>query len=71
MSEQSQPSDALFLESLDMAWEVVRAVLQGLALWWYEHPHVPRERIVATAMNSIWMGFERVRRGELWQPPSR
>jgi AcrR family transcriptional regulator len=56
-------------ESLDMAWEVVRAVLQGLALWWYEHPHVPRERIVATAMNSIWMGFERVRRGELWQPP--
>jgi hypothetical protein len=31
---------------------------------------VPRERIVATAMNSIWMGFERVRRGELWQPPS-
>ena len=57
-------------ESLDMAWEVVRAVLQSLALWWYEHPHVPRERIVATAMNSIWIGFERVRRGELWQPPS-
>lgn len=57
-------------ESLDMSWEVVRAVLQGLALWWYEHPHVPRERIVATAMNSIWMGFERVRRGELWQPPA-
>jgi len=56
-------------ESLDMSWEVVRAVLQGLALWWYEHPHVPRERIVATAMNSIWMGFERVRRGELWRPP--
>ena len=57
-------------ESLDMSWEVVRAVLQGLALWWYEHPHVPRERIVATAMNSIWMGFERVRRGELWRPPA-
>jgi AcrR family transcriptional regulator len=57
-------------ESLDMSWEVVRAVLQGLALWWYEHPHVPRERIVTTAMNSIWMGFERVRRGELWRPPA-
>jgi AcrR family transcriptional regulator len=56
------------VESLDMAWETVRAVLQGLALWWYEHPHVPRERIVATAMNSIWMGFDRVRRGELWRP---
>jgi AcrR family transcriptional regulator len=56
-------------ESLDMAWEVVRAVLQGLALWWYEHPDVSRERVVATAMNSLWMGFERVRRGEVWQPP--
>jgi AcrR family transcriptional regulator len=55
-------------ESLDMAWEVVRAVLQGLALWWSEHPHVPRERIVATAMNSIWVGYERVLRGELWRP---
>jgi hypothetical protein len=49
-----------------MAWEVVRAVLQGLALWWAEHPHVPRERIVATAMNSIWIGYDRVLAGETW-----
>jgi AcrR family transcriptional regulator len=59
------------VESLDMAWEVVRAVLQGLALWWSEHPHVPRERIVATAMNSIWLGYERVLGGELWRPAPR
>jgi AcrR family transcriptional regulator len=56
------------VESLDMAWEVVRAVLQGLALWWSEHPQVPRERIVATAMNSIWLGYERVLGGDRWQP---
>ncbi len=55
-------------ESIDMAWEVLRSVLQGLALWWYDHRHVPRERVVKTAMNSVWMGFERVRRGEQWQP---
>jgi AcrR family transcriptional regulator len=55
-------------ESLDMSWEVFRAVLQGLALWWYEHQHIPRERIVATAMNAIWIGFERVSRGETWTP---
>jgi AcrR family transcriptional regulator len=55
------------VESLDMAWEVVRAVLQGLALWWHEHPDVPRERIVATAMNSLWIGFERVTAGETWK----
>ncbi len=54
-------------QSLEMAWEALRAVLQGLALWWYDHRDVPRERVVRTAMNSIWMGFERVRRGDRWQ----
>ena len=55
-------------EALDMAWVVVRGVLQGLALWWYEHQHVPREQIVSTAMNALWMGFDRVGRGERWDP---
>jgi AcrR family transcriptional regulator len=55
-------------EGIEMVWEVFRAVLQGLALWWYEHQHVARERIVATAMNAIWIGFERARRGESWSP---
>jgi len=48
-------------ESLELAWEVMRSVLQGLALWWYDHQAVPRERIVASAMNAVWIGFERVR----------
>jgi AcrR family transcriptional regulator len=56
------------LDAFDMAWEVMRAVLQGLALWWYEHQYVPRERVVATAMNALWIGFERVRAGETWKP---
>jgi AcrR family transcriptional regulator len=55
-------------EELDLAWEVVRAVLQGLALWWYDHQQVPRSQIVATAMNSLWIGLERAMRGETWQP---
>jgi AcrR family transcriptional regulator len=55
-------------EELEMAWESVRSVLQGLALWWYEHPHIPRKRLVATAMNTLWLGFERVHRGEQWSP---
>jgi AcrR family transcriptional regulator len=55
-------------EALDMVWEIMRAVLQGLALWWYEHQHVPREQVVATAMNALWIGFERARRGETWPP---
>jgi AcrR family transcriptional regulator len=59
------------LEALDMLWEVLRSVLQGLALWWYEHQHVPRERVLETAMNALWIGYERVLRGELWQPQAR
>jgi AcrR family transcriptional regulator len=52
---------------MDLTWEVLRAVLQGLALWWYDHPSVPRERIVQAAMNGMWLGFERVLDGERWQ----
>jgi len=55
-------------QALEMAAEVIRAGLTGLAIWWSEHPSVPRERIVATAVNTIWIGFERVRRGETWSP---
>jgi AcrR family transcriptional regulator len=50
----------------EMAAEVIRAGLDGLAIWWSDHPEVPREQIVATAVNVLWIGMERVRRGELW-----
>jgi AcrR family transcriptional regulator len=51
---------------LEMVWVVLRGVLQGLAIWWADHPEVPRERVVATAMNALWLGFERVSGGETW-----
>ena len=47
--------------------EVIRSGLTGLAVWWGEHPHVAREQVVATAINVVWLGFERVRRGEGWE----
>ena len=47
-------------EALEMAAEVMRAGLAGLAVWWSERPHVPRERIVTVAVNVLWVGFERV-----------
>jgi AcrR family transcriptional regulator len=52
---------------MDLTWEILRGVLQGLALWWYDHPDVPRERIVEAAMNGMWLGFERVLAGERWR----
>ncbi|HKT83714.1 MAG TPA: TetR/AcrR family transcriptional regulator [Solirubrobacterales bacterium] len=51
---------------LEMVWVVLRGVLQGLAIWWTDNPEVPRERVVATAMNALWLGFERVQQGESW-----
>jgi AcrR family transcriptional regulator len=53
-------------EGIEMVWVVLRGVLQGLAVWWSEHPEVPRERVVATAMNALWIGFERSQAGEMW-----
>lgn len=47
-------------EALEMAAETIRAGLAGLAIWWDDHPHIPRERIVETAMNVLWTGFERL-----------
>jgi AcrR family transcriptional regulator len=59
---------SLTAEGLEMAWVVLRGVLQGLAIWWSDHPEVPRERVVATAMNALWVGFERAAAGDAWQP---
>jgi AcrR family transcriptional regulator len=55
-------------ELVEMAAEVMRGGLTALAIWWSQHPDVPRERVVATAVNVLWIGFERVRRGESWTP---
>jgi AcrR family transcriptional regulator len=51
-------------EGLEMAAETMRAGLAGLAIWWDDHPHVTRERIVETAMNVLWSGFERLQARE-------
>jgi AcrR family transcriptional regulator len=53
--------------AVEMAWEAMRGVLQGLALWWYDHRDVPRARVVAAAMGALWIGLERVSRGEAWE----
>lgn len=46
-------------EELEMAAEIMRAGLVGLALWWHDHPHVPRERIVGIGLEVLWGGYLR------------
>lgn len=50
----------------ELAWEVCRSALQGLAQWWHARPEVPRERLVAAAMDALWTGLDRSTRGEHW-----
>jgi AcrR family transcriptional regulator len=61
-------AEQLGAAGVEMTWEVFRAVLQGLALWWLEHQDVPREQVLATIMNALWIGFERATAGETWRP---
>jgi AcrR family transcriptional regulator len=57
-------------DTLAMATELFRYAVAGVALWWYEHRVVPREQAIATIMNMLWIGFERLGRGERWGPGS-
>ena len=59
--------DALAL----MAVELLRSAIAGLAIWWYRNPRVPRERIVESVVNGLWLGLERVAAGERWRPEAQ
>lgn len=37
--------------------EMLKMAQNGLAAWWYEHPEVPREEIVARVMQFCWHGL--------------
>lgn len=54
------PASAPFAETapdLEMTWVVLRGVLQGLALWWVDHPTFRATGVVATAVGSVWRGW--------------
>src|SRR5205823_4664279 len=46
--------------------ELTRAALAGLAIWWSEHPALPREAIVQVAVNGIWLGLQQAGDGSIW-----
>jgi AcrR family transcriptional regulator len=49
---------------LEMVSVMVVGSVVSLAAWWMDHPKVPRNVIVAVAMESLWVGLERARAGE-------
>jgi AcrR family transcriptional regulator len=48
-------------EATEIVAEFIKTGLNGLAGWWWEHPNVPRERLVELVMTALWTGFERER----------
>jgi len=53
---------------IEMLGELWGSALKGLARWWYGRSDVPRDELVEVAMDALWVGLERLRRGERWQP---
>ena len=52
--------------TVDMTAEMLKAVLDGLAAWWYEHREVPRQDVVSAFMGFVWLGLERLAEGGRW-----
>lgn len=40
----------------EMSAEALRTAISGLARWWYDHPQVPRERLVEAIVRLDWFG---------------
>jgi AcrR family transcriptional regulator len=51
---------------LEMVAQQLIGAMQSLADWWTEHPEVPRETLVTTALDFTWVGLERLSQGERW-----
>jgi AcrR family transcriptional regulator len=44
----------------EMIARAVKSANDGLAAWWYEHPEVPRDQVVAVAAGLAWNGLARL-----------
>ena len=51
-------------QGITMLAQQLTGAMQSLALWWDDHPDVPRKALVDSAMDFCWLGLERVRDGE-------
>lgn len=53
--------------AIEMLAQQLVGAIQSLANWWDENRSVPRERLLAIAMDFAWVGLERVGAGETWR----
>jgi len=55
-------------QMIEMAAQQQIGAIQSLADWWSEHREVPREQVVAAAMEFAFIGLDRLSQGERWEP---
>jgi AcrR family transcriptional regulator len=53
-------------QAVDMLARQLVGAVQALANWWNDNPEVPRERVLALAMDFAWLGLGRLGDGERW-----
>jgi AcrR family transcriptional regulator len=51
-------------QAIEMVGQQLTGAVQSLAIWWGDHPEVPREVLVESVMNFAWVGLERLRAGD-------
>jgi AcrR family transcriptional regulator len=51
-------------QGIEMLGHQLAGAVQALAIWWGDHPEVPRAALVDSVMNFTWVGLERLRAGE-------
>jgi AcrR family transcriptional regulator len=67
-AEQAFPDAPERDRIIQMVAQQLVGAMQSLADWWDLHREIPREQVIAAAMDFVWMGQERLSRGERWQP---
>ena len=53
-------------ETADVIAHQLIGAIQSLANWWNDHPQVPRDRVLALAMDFAWLGLRGLGEGERW-----
>jgi AcrR family transcriptional regulator len=61
LTQREEPEQAI-----EMFAQQLTGSLRALANWWDEHRDVPRERVLAIAMEFGWLGLDRLGQGERW-----
>jgi hypothetical protein len=65
-AEEAFPDAPEREQMLQMVAQQLVCAMQSLADWWELHPEVPRERVLQVAMDFVWVGQDRLSRGERW-----